>query len=191
MTRTSPTVAALLAATLAAGCTNNPQPAPAPIPTAADPTPTPATEPTEGPATQAATRNGITIKLAKLEQLDPKLGVDIPPGNTLIRAHITYTNTTNQPIQFDPAGRYITILHGTTRTEAQPDAGYQQQDPAKQLSSNDPTRIPPGQTVTIYRSSVVPNPGLAELAVTVEIPATGPAPVGTYIFAGAQQLLVR
>lgn len=113
--------------------------------------------------------DGLIVRVVRVDTPDRSLGVDVPADMSLVRVTVSLENTGTSPVELGDGVRRLDILYGENRYEADMEAGYASDDPAKQMSSKDPERLVPGSTIEIFETSVVPTADLDELAVTVNI----------------------
>jgi hypothetical protein len=135
----------------------------------------------EGPATVAHTwPDGLSVKVAGLERMDPKLGNRQAPGMTLVKLTLTFTNAGTAPVPLT-SGRFLwQVLSGPNRLAAQDDEGDQFSGP--KLTSPMPERVARGQSVTVFDSWDVPSG--EPLAVRVDLGDREP-----FTFTGVETLL--
>lgn len=146
----------------------------------------------EGPATEPHRwPDGMEVSIAKVERVPNDWGVDVDPGNVIVRITVRVHNG-GSDVPFVPGSKTATVLYGPSRVEAGQVTSYSYDDPkeqrAKSLDSEDPSLLPAGKTVTMWESGLVPVKQLHALVVVIDLPAEEGLRE-PWTFTGAQELL--
>lgn len=140
-------------------------------------------QPAEGSADETVERpDGMTLRLATLEQLPDDWGANLPDGHTLVRVTLELENTGGEAIPLETTFMPMALLHGPNRQDADRGGGYM--DDGHDWSSDNPRQLGAGETIEMFYTFEVPDDDLDELYVEATVDEHPP-----FIFTDAETLL--